>query len=150
MKDNDIGDHAAMRQALVEAGYGSVNLMQCLSRGKGPPVYRQGSFRKGDPTLFRWSDVRAWAANRPKTRGRGVAIDLKRTALGRWMAKNEVSANALADRLCMTPERIYRLIGHRHRHWHNRLPQQDILQLVSLETGIGIGELVEDAIACGE
>lgn len=77
-------------------------------------------------------------------------LDLRGTSLGEWMIERKLSVAALAKRLELHEQNIYRLIGHRNGQTVRGnaliLPPADILQLVSLETDIEIGRLAEDAI----
>src|SRR5262249_38722962 len=138
MKNDETGDWLAMRDALEAEGYGWVDLRKCRSRGNGPPVVSER------PVLYRWSDVLAWAQGRRRPHRN----ELGDTALGRWLAERE-TVHSFAARLELPAQFIHRLIGHRNSMWRDRLPPGDVLQLVSLETGIRLGVLTEDAVRVG-
>ena len=72
-------------------------------------------------------------------------IDLGPTAFGRWLAGRE-TAWGFAARLGLPIADVHRLLGHRSSLSRKNLPPGEILRIISLETGIAVATLVEDAI----
>jgi len=111
-------------------------LEQRRARGSGP---RHVSFEGGVRYLL--CDLESWA--RTYTRS---FIDLQRTALGRWMIENNYTAPTFAAHLELGLPMVRDLLGHRNKA-SRRSVSTDVLRLISLETGIPVGTLVEDAMA---
>jgi hypothetical protein len=138
--ENFRGGWREMREALIRAGYGPSDLRQCFARGVGPPSQRICGRR-----VYQWQEVEAWA----RTRKRPHKIDLGPSALGRWLKPRE-TAWGFAFRLNVPVRYVHRLIGHRTSLWFERLPPPDVMELISLETGIPLARLEADAmdLAC--
>lgn len=124
-----------MRAALIEAGYRPSDLRKSQARRVAPPSWKTGHYR-----LYRWSEVEAWAKDKRKRH----KIDLGKSTLGRWLKPRE-TAGAFARRLELPRAYVYRLIGHKNSLWRKPLPPEDVLVLISLETGIPVATLIADA-----
>ena len=147
MDKNYFGIAREMRQALIEAGFGPVDLGQCRVRGEGPPSRRVGWHR-----LYRWGDVEDWAAARLAARRRRALeprpskIDLGPTALGQWIEERGETAHRFAQRLGVRIYYVHRLIRHRNKLWRKALPPGHVIKRVSAETGIPVTTLIADAL----
>ena len=143
MDRHHLGPAREMRQALIAAGFGPVDLAQCRQRRNGPPSTRVGHAR-----LYRWGDVLAWAEARREAQQRrrpASRIDLGPTALGQWLEGRE-TANGFATRLGIRVAYVHRLIRHRTKLWRKTLPAGDVIRRVSAQTGIPVATLLEDAL----
>jgi hypothetical protein len=150
IEPDDLVTWVEARAALVAAGFPSTDLRKRRARGNGPEPHKVG--HKGVHTVWKWGDVLAWAeANREAPRrGKGVSqIPLGDTALGCWLGEHRETVWAFSRRLGLYQSWVHRLIGHRNSQWLDRMPPDDGIELISLETGIPVGRLVEDAIAAG-
>lgn len=102
-----------------------------------PPCEVNGNGR----VLYRRDLLEEWA--RRYTRSR---IDLTKTTLGRWMLKHGYTARTFALHLELGQALVRNLLGHRNAASNaSMVLRTDILRLISLETNIPIGVLVEDA-----
>ena len=129
--------------ALREAGYAMNEnaLAQRDFRGCGPPLERFRSTRTGRMSVrYERTALLAWAA-----------VALRRpTALGVWLRDHRESAQGFARRLMIGPWTVQKMIGGLSRQRALTSLPADVLELISLETGIPIGRLCEDALNSGE
>lgn len=74
-------------------------------------------------------------------------IDLTRTALGRWMLEHRYTAPTFATETGIGVVTVRHLLGHRNAASAKGVNfSSDVLELVSLKTGVPCGQLVEEAM----
>lgn len=131
------------QEAIDALGYANPpDLAKRAERGNGPDFATSKSGR----VTYRWGDVLDWLGQGGFGKGgftNYVRCDLTGTRLGRWILKHRLTVPAFAARVNLSPHTVYKLVGHRN---NERTPDASVLELVSLETGIAVGALVEDAI----